>query len=134
MMEVAWQAALYFDDRASEAQMSALGAIFSGQAGGHPARLASHIGTVLGAGPATIRFERQGKRTSMTIAGVAEAAIVGATGQGDGPITVEGHPLAISPGFPAAVAHSEKLTYSDHGMQWELAERNGLYSPFQYAA
>jgi hypothetical protein len=134
MMEVEWQAALYFDDRASEDQMNALGAIFSGQAGGHPERLASHIGTVLGAGPATIRFETQGKRTSMTIAGVAEAAIVGAVGQGDGAIRVEGHPLAIAPGFPAAVAHSEKLTYSDHGMQWNLADKNGLYSPFEYAA
>jgi hypothetical protein len=134
MMEVEWQAALYFDDRATEDQMNALGAIFSGQAGGHPERLASNIGTVLGAGPATIRFETQDKRTSMSIAGVAEAVIVGATGQGDGAITVEGHPLAISPGFPTTVAHSEKLTYNDHGMQWNLTQKNGLYAPFEYAA
>jgi len=134
MMEVEWQAALYFDDRATEDQMNALGAIFSGQAGGHPERLASHIGTVLGAGPATIRFEKEGDKTSMTIAGIADVSIVGVAGQGDGRITVEGHPLAISPGFPAAVAHSEKLTYDDHGMQWNLAEKNGLYAPFEYAA
>ncbi len=134
MAEVEWQAALYFDDTASQAQMQALGAIFSGQAGGHPARLASHIGTVLGAGPASITFETSGKRTSMAIAGVAEMAIVGATGQGEGDITVEGHPLCISPGFPAAVARSEKLTYHDHGMEWNLAEKNGLYSPFEYAS
>ena len=134
MMEVKWHAALYFDDSASEAQMKALGAIFSGQAGGHPARLASHIGEVLGAGPASITFETEGKRTSMTIAGVAEVAIVGAPGQGDGEITVEGHPLAISPGFPAVVARSEKLTYNDHGMQWDLSEKNGFYAPFESAS
>ncbi len=134
MAEVKWQAALYFDDRASEAQTNALAAIFSGQAGGHPARLASHIGEVLGAGPASIEFETDGKRTSMRIAGIAEVTIVGATGQGDAEITVEGHPLAISPGIPAVVARSEKLTYDDHGMQWELAEKNGLYSPFEYVA
>ena len=133
-MEVKWQAALYFDDRANEDQMNALGAIFSGQSGGHPARLATHIGTVLGAGPATIRFEKEGKRTSMTITGVAEAVIVGADGQGDGAITVEGHPLAIAPGYAASVAHSEKMTYTDHGMQWNLEKKNGLYSPFEYAA
>jgi len=134
MAEVEWQAALYFDDTSSDAQMQALGAIFSGQAGGHPARLASHIGTVLGAGPASITFETEGKRTSMTIVGVAEMAIVGAPGQGEGEITVEGHPLCISPGFPAVVSRSEKLTYNDHEMHWDLAEKNGLYSPFEYAS
>ena len=134
MMEVKWKAALYFDDRATDAQMNALGSIFSGQAGGHPERLASHIGEVLGAGPATIRFETEGDRRSMTIAGVADVAIVGAAGQGDGAITVEGHPLAISPGYPAAVGHSEKLTYDDHGMQWDLAQKNGLFAPCAYAA
>lgn len=134
MAEVEWEAALYFDDRASDDQMQALGAIFSGQAGGHPARLASHIGKVLGAGPASITFETAGKRTSMTIAGVADVAITAIEGQGGGDVTVEGHPLCISPGFPAVVARSEKLTYDDHGMKWNLAEKNGLYAPFEYAS
>ena len=134
MAEVPWQAALYFDDRASDAQSSALASIFSGQAGGHPERLASHIGEVLGAGPASITFETAGKRRSMTIAGIADVAITATSGQGDGEITVEGHPLAISPGFAAVVSRSEKLTYDDHGMRWNLAEKNGLYSPFEYAA
>ena len=133
MAQVEWQAALYFDDRASEAQSQALAAIFSGQAGGHPARLASHIGEVLGAGPASIEFERVGKRTSMTIAGIADVAIAAITGQGDGEVTVGGHPLAIAPGFAAEVARSEHLTFEDHGMKWELAETNGFYSGFAYA-
>ncbi|MCL1601378.1 MAG: DUF1326 domain-containing protein [Actinomycetia bacterium] len=134
MMEVPWKAALYFDDRATEDQMNALGAIFSGQAGGHPERLASHIGEVLGAGPATIRFDSAGDKRSMSIAGVADVTIAAIGGQGDGEVTVEGHPLAISPGVAAVVAHSEKLTYDDHGMQWNLEEKNGLFAPFEYAA
>ncbi len=32
-----WKVALYLDDRASQEQAEALGAIFSGAAGGHPA-------------------------------------------------------------------------------------------------
>ena len=44
MMETRWRAAAYVDDRADEAQRNALLAIFGGQAGGHPARLASHVG------------------------------------------------------------------------------------------
>ena len=85
MAEVPWKAALYFDDRATEDQMNALGAIFSGQAGGHPERLASHIGEVLGAGPATITFDADGDRRSMSIAGIAEMAIAGISGQGEKP-------------------------------------------------
>jgi hypothetical protein len=134
MAEVQWQAALYFDDRASEAQRQALAMIFSGQAGGHPARLANHIGEVLGAGPASIEFETTAKRASMKISGVADVTIDAVTGQGEGEITVEGHPLAIAPGFAAVVSRSEHLTYDDHGMNWNLTEKNGLYSPFEYAA
>ena len=134
MAEVQWQVALYLDDRASEAQSQALATIFSGQAGGHPARLAGHIGEVLGAGPASIEFKNEGKRTSMKIAGVADVAIVGLTGQGDAPIFVENHPLAIAPGFPAAVARSERFSYDGHGMHWELTKKNGFYSPFEYVA
>ncbi|MGA7271895.1 MAG: DUF1326 domain-containing protein [Acidimicrobiia bacterium] len=133
MAEVPWQVALYLDDRASERQSEALAAIFSGQAGGHPARLAGHIGEVLGAGPASIEFETEGKRASMKVAGIAEVAIAAAAGQGDAEITVTNHPLAIAPGFDGVVSRSERLTYDDHGMHWELTEKNGLYSPFEYA-
>jgi hypothetical protein len=134
MAQVQWQVALYLDDRASEAQSQALATIFSGQAGGHPARLAGHIGEVLGAGPASIEFKNESKRTSMKISSVADVAIVGLTGQGDAPIFVENHPLAIAPGFPAAVARSERLSYDGHGMHWELTEKSGFYSPFEYVA
>lgn len=134
MAEVQWQVALYLDDRATEAQAQALGAIFSGQAGGHPERLAGHIGEVLGAGPASIEFASEGKKLSMTIAGVAEAAIAAAEGQGGGDITVSGHPLAVAPGFPVVVSRSEHLTYEDHGMRWNLTEKNGFFSPFAYSA
>lgn len=134
MAKVQWQVALYLDDRASEDQSQALAAIFSGQAGGHPARLAGHIGEVLGAGPASIEFESAGRRTSMKIAGIADVAITAPGGQGDAEITLTNHPLAISPGFPAVVARSEHLRYDDHGMHWELAEKNGFYAPFEYAS
>lgn len=133
MAKVPWQAALYLDDRASEAQAQGLASIFSGQAGGHPARLGAHIGEVLGAGPASIEFEKAGKRTSMKIAGIADVAIVSA-GPGDAEITVENHPLAIAPGFPVVVSRSEHLSYDDHGMRWELAEKNGFHSAFEYTA
>ena len=52
----------------------------------------------------------------------------------DGPIEILGHPLCVAPGFPARVAKSKSLRYTDHGMSWELSEKNGFFSPFKYAS
>jgi len=134
MMEVPWQVALYLDERADDKQQEALGAIFSGQAGGHLARLGNHIGSVLGAGPAAIEFVDEGSRVAMTIGGVADVAIAAIPGQGGEQITIENHPLVIAPGFPAVACRSEHLTYDDHGFDWKLEEKNGFFAPFEYAA
>jgi hypothetical protein len=132
MIETKWRAAAYVDDRATEAQQGALLKIFGGQAGGHPARLASHIGELLGAGPAPIEFKMDGGRYSLKVGDIAEMEIEQMAGQGDGPITVTGHPLCISPGVPATVAKSTRLSYRDHGMNWDLSEKNGFFAPFSY--
>ncbi len=133
MIETPWRAAAYVDDRATEAQQGALLKIFGGQAGGHPARLGSHIGELLGAAPAPIEFKMDDGRYSLKVGGIAEMEIEQMAGQGDGPITISGHPLCIAPGFPATVAKSTKLSYRDHGMNWEISDKTGLFSPFAYA-
>jgi len=56
-----WRVALYLDDRATPQQAESLGAIFSGQAGGHLANLAPLIGEVAGVTSAPITFERSGR-------------------------------------------------------------------------
>lgn len=133
MATTPWQAAVYFDAKASEAQKDALMQIFTGQAGGHPSRLVSHIGEVLGVSSRPMKYRAEGRRRSLKIAGVAEAEIEAlATGQGGADITVENHPLCIAPGFKAVVGKSTQLTYRDHDMDWEFSGKNGLYSPFAY--
>ena len=57
MTDGGWKVALYLDDRASAEQSQALGAVFSGGAGGHLAGLGPLIGEVAGVRPATITFE-----------------------------------------------------------------------------
>ncbi|MFQ5914758.1 MAG: DUF1326 domain-containing protein [Nitrospinota bacterium] len=127
-----WKVALYLDERASEEQSDALTQIFSGQAGGHPQTLASFVGEVLGVKSAAIDYRAEGKKRSVNIAGVAEAEIEALSGQGDMDITVNNHPLCIAPGQPAVVAKSKKLTYRDHGLTWEVSEKNGFFSGFAY--
>jgi len=133
MLQTQWKAAVYVDERASEAQRNALLRIFGGQAGGHPARLATHIGEIVGVTFVPIEFAVAGGSHSLKIPGIAEVEIATVAGQNDRPITISGHPLCIAPGFPVTVAKSKKLTYSDHGMSWNLSDRNGFFAPFEYA-
>ncbi len=134
MAQEKWNVAVYLDERASGAQKDALTKIFAGQAGGHPARLASHVGNILGVASVPIQYSAAGKQRSLTIPNVAEVSIEALEGQGGAEITIENHPLCIAPGEPAVAARSKKLAYKDHGMSWDFTAKNGFFSPFQYAA
>jgi len=133
MAAVKWTAAVYFDDNASDSQKDALLQIFTGQAGGHPGRLVSHVGDVLGVSSLPMTYKAEGKQRSLKITGVAEAEIEAlSTGQGGADITVDNHPLCIAPGFKAVVGKSKKVAYKDHGLDWQFSGKNGFYSPFVY--
>lgn len=132
MAQVPWTAALYLDERADGEQSDALTRIFTGQEGGHPGRLAGHIGDVLGISSVAIDFTADGRRRSLRIGDVGAVEIEAIEGQQGGTVTVTGHPLCIAPGEPAVVARSEQLSYHDHGLDWELSEKNGFFSPFAY--
>jgi hypothetical protein len=132
MVEVQWKAALYLDERASEQQKNALIQIFGGQAGGHFGRIAEHIGEVVGVKSAAIDYQAEGKRRSLRIADVAAAEIEAIDGVGGSEVTISGNPLGVVPGEPMVVARSSRLDYRDHGMNWELSNRNGFFSPFTY--
>ena len=133
MATTPWRAAVYLDDRATEEQGAALGAIFSGASGGHPAVLGAHIGEVLGVASAPIAFDADGSSRALRIGEVADVKVTAmATGQGGEPITIKNHPLAIAPGYEAVASRSDHLRYSDHGYEWELSGTNALISPFSY--
>ena len=134
MLQVKWNAAVYLDERATTEQHQALTQIFGGQAGGVPAVLCSFVGKVLGVKAASIEYRSQGKQRSIAIPGVAAAEIEALLGQGDAEVTIQNHPIAVSPGFPAVVAKSKKLSYRDYGYNWELSGKNGFYAPFHYYA
>ena len=132
MAEAPWRVALYLDDRGSEEQQQALGAIFSGAAGGHPAVLASHIGEVLGVGTAPIAFQGEGASRTMRVGEVADVAITAMAGQGGAQVKIANHPLAVAPGQELVAAHADHLRFTDHGYEWELSGTNGFFSPFTY--
>ncbi len=132
MATTKWKAALYFDDKATEAQKNALTQIFTGQAGGHPAVLVSFVGEVLGTKSVGIDYHADGKRRSLKIANVVESEIEAISGAGGADVTVNAPPLSIAPGYAATVAKSKKLSYHDYGLKWEISGKNGFFSPFAY--
>ncbi len=132
MLEVKWKVALYVDERANQGQQDALTQIFSGQAGGHLAGLAPLIGEVLGVKAAPIEYRSEGKRRSLRLGNVADAEIDGLPGQDGSDVTIGNHPFTAVPGFPAVVAKSKQMRFSDYGLKWEVSNKNGFFSPFAY--
>jgi hypothetical protein len=132
MAQVKWKVALYVDDKANEAQLGALTQIFSGQAGGHPAALASHVGEVLGVKSAPMTFAANGRHRSLDIGKIAAATIDSIEGQGGADVSISNHPLCIAPGYDAVVSRSKDVRYEDHGLSWKFSNKNGFHSPFAY--
>lgn len=132
MATTPWRAGLYLDDRATQEQQGALGAIFSGASGGHPAVLASHIGEVIGVTVAPITFEGAGASRAMRVGDMADVKITALAGQGGEQVTIANHPFAVAPGQPLVAARANNLRYTDHGYEWELSQTNGFFSPFAY--
>lgn len=129
-----WRVALYADSRASAEQTEAIGAIFSGAAGGHPAVLAGFIGEVMGVASADITFDSDDSSVSFKVGELADVKVAAIEGQGGSLVTVSNHPLAVAPGNDVVVARSEHFRYADHGYEWEFSGRNAFFAPFQYAS
>ena len=70
-----WTLAAYIDERADEKQTAALGAIFSGAAGGPMAAFAPLIGKNLGVKKAPIKYQIDGKNRSAEIPNILHMAV-----------------------------------------------------------
>jgi hypothetical protein len=126
-----WKVALYLDDRASPEQTEALGAVFSGGAGGHLANLSPLIGEVAGVAPAAITFE---KSDGSLHAEVSEALsmssdqVVGMDGQGAAVIV---NPPLSAVAQPMRQATARDVSY--HGY-WtaDFTGTNSFITDFRY--
>lgn len=134
MVEGNASVALYVDERADERQRDALGAIFSGAAGGPMGALAPLVTEVLGVKPAAIRWTKDGRRRAVEIPGVMSMAVHAA-----GSLTPDGEVVVpnLHPLFPDGVALAvgeDGSTWSDYGMRWDNSGKNGHYAAFTWAS
>jgi hypothetical protein len=126
-----WKVALYLDDRATPEQSEALGAVFSGGAGGHLAALAPLIGEVVGVGPALISFDRSSgslKAKVGDLLSMESEEMVGMDGSHPPVIT---NPLLGVVTQPMTQARAGAVRYSDH---WdsEFSGTNSFVTDFAY--
>ncbi len=127
-----WQAALYVDERASDAQFDAITQIFSGQQGGHPAILMSFVSEVLGIKKVKIDYQEQSNKRQLYIPEIAQAEIESIKGIKGSEATIDNPPLCVVPSHPAVVARSINYQYQDYDKVWQFSDSNGYYSPFTY--
>jgi len=131
MTDGIWRVALYLDDRATPEQSEALGAVFSGGAGGHLAALGPLIGEVVGVAPASISFDRSGRSLKATVGDVLSMEseeMVGMDGSNPSVIT---NPLLGVVTQPMTQARAGAVRYSDH---WdaEFSGTNSFITDFAY--
>jgi hypothetical protein len=90
------------------------------------------IGEVLGVKAAPMEYRSEGKGRSLRLGDVADVEIDGLPGQDGSDVTVHNHPFTAVPGFPAVVAKSKQMRFSDYGLKWEVSNKTGFFSPFAY--
>ena len=131
MTDGGWKVALYLDDRASAEQSEALGAVFSGGAGGHLAALAPLIGEVAGVAAASITFEKTGGSLHAEVAGALSMSgdqLVGMDGQEPGVIT--NAPLSAV-AQPMRQATAKDVSYHGHWSA-DFSGTNSFVTDFRY--
>ena len=133
MTDGGWKAALYLDDRADDAQTAALGAIFSGAAGGHLANVAPLIGEVTGVRPASITFERDGTTRRLTLDDVATAEVGEIVGMDGETAPVISNPLLGAIAQPVRQARAVSVSYDD-AFTFSAEGTNSFIAEFAYAS
>jgi hypothetical protein len=130
-----WTMGVYLDQRAAPPQLAALGAIFSGQAGGWPAALSGLIAHPLPPKQVPIRFEGADGELRITVPGLLEVGTARAPHPlpGQPPLDPQVSGLAV-PFYTgaASVRQSATLRLTDPEMRFEYAGRSSLIGQFEY--
>jgi len=128
-----WTIAIYVDERATDEQASALGAVFGGAEGGPMAAFAPLIATNLGVKKVPITYRIAGKTRSAEIPNIMNMSVEPLPSlRGNEEIwAAAGHPIA--PDKLALAVGRPGSTFADHGMRWDNSGKNGHYAPISWS-
>jgi hypothetical protein len=126
---------LIIDERATDQQVEAIGAIASGAAGGPMAALAPLVGRMAGIEKRPIRFEQSGMKYAVTAGELIDQALEGVPGPArpGEPIYLDNtcHPVNAK----LALAKAVRSKFHAFGIDWDDSSgtRNGHFAPFTWA-
>jgi hypothetical protein len=126
---------LIVDERATDQQAEAIGAIATGAAGGPMAALGPLVGRVAGVEKRPIRFQQDGMRFRVTAGELIDQAIEGIPGPArpGEPIYLDNtcHPVSSR----LALAKATKSRFDAFGIRWDdtSGTRNGHFAPFAWS-
>jgi hypothetical protein len=129
---------MFIDERADERQREALQAIFSGEAGGWPARFAASIGEFRGMEVAPIRFEVADDLAYWSVeipgrvTGRAEALTGPTTPPGKRVQTINPPGSEVGPGQIATWGRSVEARSEGFGFNWSGVSRSSKHIPFDW--
>ena len=132
MAEGNWTVAAYIDEKASPQQQEALGAIFTGAAGGPMSAIAPLIGQNLGAKVVPIIYQNEGRKRSVRIPGVLDSTIQAVPGATPDAVVVKKN---ANPLFPEewVQASGVRSTYTDYEFRWDNTGKCADYAPFHWS-
>lgn len=130
-----WQVAVFVDDRATPAQKEAILAAHTGRLGGPLADLAKVVGEVVGVFDAPIEFDIRNGAGTLRIGDFSQVEMQPYLLAPDRPAKLYDAVLN-TPGLPAYLgkASDYRVSFPQHGMQWEYHGRNSIQAEFRYEA
>jgi len=126
---------LIVDERASDKQAEAIGAIATGAAGGPMAALGPLVGKVAGVEKRPIRFEIDGMKISVKAGDLIDQSLEGVPGPArpGEPIYLDNtcHPVNSK----IALAKAKRSKFNAFGIRWDDSSgtRNGHFAPFAWS-
>ncbi|MGA8049345.1 MAG: DUF1326 domain-containing protein [Burkholderiales bacterium] len=135
MAEGKFTVGLVVDERASDKQTEAIGAIATGSAGGPMAALAPLVGRVAGVEKRPIKFTVDGMKRSVSAGELIDQACEGVAGPArpGEPMYLDntGHPVTPK----IALAKANRSKFHAFGINWDDASgtRNGHFAPFAWS-
>ena len=131
-----WTLGAYLDQRANEAQMSALGTILYGQAGGWFAAVSGLIATALPAKQVSISFEIEDGEDRIIVPGLLEVGAERIPNAMPGEPALDAKVDGLTVPFynvgPASVRRSSMFSLTDPGMSFEYPGLSAPSGRFDY--
>lgn len=127
-----WRVGMFIDERASEEQAQALGAVFGGEKGGPMGALAPLIGEMLGLERAPIEYSNGGTTHRLKVGDMIELEVEDFVPEGQSETTRIGpinHPAAST----LTVARATKSKVQAFGYEFSNEGMNGHAAPFSWS-